>query len=56
MALIPDPTRDKCIEAVSRIICSGIESGKLDTIEADEVVKYFSELYHRIYRIVSAKP
>lgn len=55
MALTPDPTRDKCIEATTRIVCSAIESGKLQTIDAGEVVKYFSELYHLLYHHVISK-
>ena len=56
MALTPDPTRDKCIEATTRIVCSAIESGKLQTINAEEIVNYFSELYGRLYRVVSKSP
>lgn len=56
MALTADPTRDKCIEATTRLVCSAIECGKLQTIEAEEVVRYFSELYSRLYHVVSKSP
>lgn len=56
MALTSDPTRDKCIDATARIVCSAIESGKLPSVEAEEVVRYFSEVYSRLYRVVSKAP
>lgn len=55
MPLQPDATRDKCIDASVRIVCSAIESGKLSS-DVEEVIKYFSDVYGRLYRVVSKPP
>ena len=47
-----DPERAACIEATSRIVCAVIESGKFPSIEAEEVGKYFSQLYKAISQSV----
>lgn len=56
MPLQPDPTRDKCIDATARIVGCAIESGKLQSVEPEEVAKYFSEVYSRLYHIFAKKP
>ena len=56
MPLQPDPTRDKCIDATARIVSAAIDSGQLSSGAAEEVVKYFSDVYSRLYRVVSKQP
>ena len=56
MPLQPDPTRDKCIDATARIVGCAIESRQLSSVDAEEVVKYFSDVYSRLCRVVSKQP
>ena len=53
--LLPSPTREACIEATTRIVCTAIATEKIPSLEAQEIGKYFAEVYSSVAQTAFGK-